>query len=155
MIFWQNLEYRNNESRLSSDWPLSLFALPHSRLPLAVYRARWLLFRLCYGRLQRFYYSQLWSLFSCQSVSVTFSCISPRLFLPIHHSWLCRLAIARRSTTSMFLRNTVFPVADPWNTMVENEATMLSWYVPKTSSIKYNKSAESGMMNGRKRSGGD
>ena len=76
MIFWQNLEYRNNESRLSSDWPLSLFALPHSRLPLAVYRTRLLLLRLCYRKSKRFNYSQLWSLFSRQSVPVTFfSCI--------------------------------------------------------------------------------
>ena len=75
VISWQKLEYRN-ESRLSSDRPLSWFALPHSRLPSVVYRTRWLSLRLCYGRLQRFYYSQWWSLFSRQSVSVTFlSCI--------------------------------------------------------------------------------
>ena len=34
------------ESRLSSDRPLYWFALPHSRLPLAVYRTRWLLMPL-------------------------------------------------------------------------------------------------------------
>ena len=42
VLFWQSLEYRN-ESRLPSDRPLSWFALPHSRLPLAVYRTRLLL----------------------------------------------------------------------------------------------------------------
>ena len=86
MFFWQNLEY-GNEPRLSSDRPLSLFALPHSRLPLAVYRTRWLLFRLCYRRLECFYYSQFWSLFSPQSVPVTFlSCIS--LTVSAHSSFL-------------------------------------------------------------------
>ena len=78
MIFRQNLECRN-ESRLFSYRPLSWFALPHSRLPLAVYRARWLLLQLCYGRLQRFNYSQLWSLLFRQRVPVTFLlCIKQR-----------------------------------------------------------------------------
>ena len=55
----------------------------------------------------------------------------------------------------LFLRKTVIFVADPQNTRGENKAMMLSRYVQKTSRIKYKKPTKSGMMNGRKQSGGD
>ena len=62
--------------------------------------------------------------------------------------------IARRSTNlRLFLRNTVFlffflPVADTRIKRQENDATMLSRYVQKTSKINYKKPAKSGMTNG-------
>ena len=59
------------------------------------------------------------------------------------------LLLAGPPDLRLFLRNTVFSVADPLNTRAENEVTMLSQYtVQKTSREKYKKPAKSGTING-------
>ena len=66
------------------------------------------------------------------------------------------LLLAGPPDLRLFLRNTVFSVADPLNTRAENEVTMLSQYtVQKTSRVKFKKPAKSGMINGGKRFWGD
>ena len=95
-----------------------------------------------------------YELFHIKFTTVMISIFSPKYscnfsfkYLPwpvsahLHADFAGLLLLAGPPHLCLFLKNTVFSVADPWNTRVENEATMLSGDVQKSSRINYNKPA--------------